>query len=69
LIERRMSSLWCSRIQKTQDVAGPTGWCYGNSLSRETLPPIEAAEEKEDSANRRNDIKGWGKDLKNRKKS
>jgi hypothetical protein len=51
-----MSSLWRSRIQNTQDVAGATRWYHENLPSGETLPPIEAAEE-EESAKRRNDDK------------
>jgi hypothetical protein len=59
-----MSSLWHSRIQNTQDIAGATGWYHGNLPSWETLPPIEVTEE-EESAKRRNDVKRQRKDLKN----
>jgi hypothetical protein len=39
-----------------RDGAGASGWYHGNLASRETLPPIEAAdeEEEEESTKRRN---------------
>jgi hypothetical protein len=51
-----MSSIWRSRIQDTQEVAGALGWYHGNQPSGETLQPIEAAEE-EESAKRMNNGK------------
>jgi hypothetical protein len=52
-----MSSLWRARILISQDVAGASGWYHGNLPSGETLPPIEAVEEEEESAKRRNGAK------------
>jgi hypothetical protein len=46
-----MRSLWYSGIQKTQDIAGATGWCRESMPSRETTIAIEAAKE-EKSAKR-----------------
>jgi hypothetical protein len=45
LIEKWMSSIWHSRIQNTQDVAGATGWCRGSMPSREISIPIKTAKE------------------------
>jgi hypothetical protein len=45
LIEKWMSSIWHSRIQNTQDVAGATGWCRGTMPSREISIPIKTAKE------------------------